>query len=233
MDVSTFVLDNIIKVISGVIFVITALLTFIGKIVFTKIIEREKATLQEKLETLKTGHAKDLEILKSNFQVEFIKRDQFHQISKSTFEKLFDQKIKTYTRLLSIQKNYDKLTKESCSGEFIDSTKEISQYYESLKKELEENSLYISNELSDKFDNWYFIASSFFQDIDKVQYEGQQDGNTKTSETESIQQAMYDKREYIMSNLISATDVQMSALLQQISDDIKEIRKSINTIQNT
>lgn len=233
MDVSTFVLNNIIEVLGGASVFITVLATFLGKIWSTKIIEREKVTLQQQLETVKTYHAKDLEILKSNFQVELIKRDQFHQISKSTFEQLFDKKIKIYTRLLSIQKEYDKFTKESGSCEFIDPTDTISSYYDLLKKELEENRLYISNELSDKFDDWYVVASPFFQNIDKVQYEFQQGENTKKSEIESLQQAIRDEEEKIRRELISATYVQMSALMQQISKDIKEIRKSINTIQDT
>lgn len=105
MELSTYVLNNIIEVLGGAGVIITSLAAFLGRVLSKRIIETEKALLQQQLEKIKSEHAKDIELLKSNLQLELVKRDQFHQISKNTFEKLFNKKIKIYTRLILIKKS--------------------------------------------------------------------------------------------------------------------------------
>lgn len=232
MSASQFVLENIIGVFGGTGVVVTSLSVYLGKLLADRSLMREKASLDKELQHVKDSHAKEIRLIEKELQLELTKKDQFHQISKSTFENLFNQKIKIYAELLNILKDHDKFINESGSFEFIEPTDTIFNHYSSLKKVIENNRLYISNELSDKFDEWYKEASPFLQKMDQVEYELHSSRGANESDMD-IAQSIWDEQQQISSNLVFETNEKMSLLIKQINLDVAKIRGVINTIQAT
>ena len=75
MSASQFVIEHIISVLGGAGLLITGLATYLGKHWADKALLQEKSKLEG-----------NIKLLEKDLRLELTKRDQYHQISQSTFE---------------------------------------------------------------------------------------------------------------------------------------------------
>ena len=122
MSATQFFLDHIISVLGGAGVVVTSLSAYLGKLLADRSLMREKASLTRDLQSQKDKHSLEIKVLEHDLQLELSKKDQFNQISKSTYENLFNRKISVYSDLLKLKTDYDKFVNESGSFECIDPT---------------------------------------------------------------------------------------------------------------
>ncbi|MFV8458887.1 hypothetical protein ACNO5M_27810, partial [Vibrio owensii] len=231
LSATQFVLDNIITVLGGAGVIVTSLSSYLGKLLADRSLMREKASLEKDLQSQKDNHSLEIKLLERELQLELSKKDQFHQISKSTYENLFNKKIEVYSELIKLKTDYEIFSNESGSFEYIDPTSDFLTHFNSFKKNIEENRLYITNELSDVFDDWYKQASSYFQRIEEVEislYASNTFPRSEAVEPESI----WLEQEPIIRKLISDTMPKMMLVLKQIDKDVSDIRGTM-TLKNT
>lgn len=229
MSASQYVIENILGVLGGAGVLITGLSTFLGKLWSDKSLLREKARLTSELKEIENRHSMAIQLLEKELQLELIKKDQFHQISKTTYEKLFDKKIKIYSDLLQLKTDYDRFKNESGTFEYIDPTEDFLSHFKLFKEKIEENRLYISNEISDRFDEWYKQAAPYFQRIEEVAISAYAEPKFIAG-VESSPEGIWEDQEPIIRELISDTFEKMSLVISQIETDVKEIKRNIGVI---
>ncbi|MUL04314.1 hypothetical protein GNP89_19305 [Aliivibrio fischeri] len=231
MSATQFVLDHIISVLGGAGVVVTSLSAYLGKLLADRSLMREKASLTRDLQSQKDKHSLEIKLLERELQLELSKKDQFHQISKSTYENLFNRKISVYSDLLKLKTDYDKFVNESGSFEYIDPTTDFLSHFNLFKAKIEDNRLYISNELSTVFDDWYKEAAPYFQRIEEeeVSYYA----SSSMHEGRDVDpQLIWERQEPIIRELVSQTIFKMTDVIKQIDKDVSEIRTSM-ALKNT
>lgn len=224
MTASQFVIDNILSVLGGAGVVVTALSTYLGKLLADRSLMREKGKLDRDLQRLKDDHAKELKLIETEFQLELLKKDQFHQISKSTYEKIFEKKIKIYTKLLDLKMSFKSLVEESHVTEVDDPTYEFYPYFTECRAIIERNKLYITKELSQKFDHWLDKASPYFK---KANLAGNQAHKDPCADQDRYQNII-DAQNPIHANLIIDTMDELQAVFRQVDEDVAKIRYKID-----
>ena len=234
MSATQFVINNIIEVLGGTGLIVTALATYLGKLLSDKALMREKAALELNLQKTKDDHLMSIKLLEKNLQLELAQKDQFHQISKTTFENIFNTKIDVYSNLLKLKTNYDNFRHENGSLEMYDPTDEILSHFNLFRKKIEENRLYISNDLSEKYDDWYLKAAPYLKEMDSVGITHQmlRDNLDATPDKQQrLDEEMYEEIQSIIYNLINSTTEKMDVLIRQIETDVKKIRSSVSIIK--
>ncbi len=93
MSATEFVTNNIIEVLGGASVLITSLSVYLGKLLAGISLVREKGIIESKLQAQKDEHSIEMKSIENKLQLEMAKQDQYHQISKTTFEKIFETKI--------------------------------------------------------------------------------------------------------------------------------------------
>lgn len=229
MSATQFVLENIIIVMGGTGAVVTGLSTYLGKRWADSALLKEKSKFETDLKILENKHSMSIKLLEKDLALELIKKDQFHQISKSTYENLFNKKIAVYSNLLKLKTDYDRFQNESGTFEYIDPTNQILSHFSLFKKEVEDNRLYISNELSDNYDNWYEQAAPFFQRIESAEMDLH--ANSRFSSNSEVHpQDVWDVQEPIFEEFVTNTFDKMTTVINQITLDVKEIKNSMSLV---
>jgi hypothetical protein len=231
LSASQFVIDNIISVLGGAGVVVTVLTTYLGKLLADKSLLREKKAIETALQNAQNQHQTSIKLLEKELQLELVRKDQFHQISKSTFENIFNRKIDVYSNLLNIKADYDKFYYENGSFDFIDPTYEFLSHFKHFRKNIEENRLYISNDLSERYDAWYLEAAPYFRRLEEIEFNIQAHAGG-TPEIE-VDQDIWAEQEPVTQDLVNNTIDTMGLVIKQIEIDVKKIRSSVNTIENT
>jgi hypothetical protein len=229
VSASQFVIENIVTVLGGAGVLVTSLSTYLGKRWADSSLLKEKAKFAAEIKVLENNHSMAIKLLEKSLQLELAKKDQFHQISKSTYENLFNTKIAVYSQLLKLKTDYDRFQNESGSFEHIDPTEQILSHFKLFKEKIEDNRLYISNELSDKYNVWNVDAGPFFQRLEAAEMEVYAYGGFE-SDKNSLAAAIWDVQEPIIKELVAETFVKMTAVIQQIEKDVKNIKNNMSLI---
>lgn len=230
MSASQFVIEHIFSVLGGAGVVVTGISAYLGKLLADKSLLREKSALETIIKNTQNEHQTSIKLLEKELQIELVKKDQFHQISKSTFENIFNKKIDVYSNLLIIKTNYDKFRYEDGSFEFIDPTYDFLSHFKLFRKSIEENRLYISNELSDKYDDWYLDAAFYFRQLEETEFNIQ--ANAGGTDNEVVNSEVWAAQEPINQNLVNNTTEKMALIIKQIELDVRKIRESVNTVES-
>jgi hypothetical protein len=217
VSASQFVIENIISVLGGAGVLVTGLATYLGKFWADKSLLQEKSKLKG-----------DIKLLEKTLQLELIKRDQYHQISKSTFEKLFDEKVSIYTGLLAICLEYKKFELENGFNEVFDYHYEGALSFVNLmKKEVENKRLYVSEPLIQKFNSWYLKASIFYRKLEVIEIEIQRDIG---SEAPGVKEKISEAQKETIREMLLETATELNGVFEQIELDASEFRKSMHLI---
>jgi len=229
MPASEFIIEHIIEVLGGAGALVMGLSTYLGKLWADKSLLKEGGILKTKLKEMENKHLMEIKLLEKALQLELAKKDQFHQISKTTYESLFDKKISIYSDLLKLKMDYDRFKNESGSFEYIDPTNEFLSHFKLFKEKIEENRLYISNEISEKYDAWYKQAAPYFQRIEEVEVSAYANQSPSTK-VEPSPQDIWENQEPIICELVSDTFEKMSQVISQIDSDVREIRRNMSVV---
>jgi hypothetical protein len=231
VSASQFVIEHIFSVLGGAGVVVTGLSAYLGKFLADKSLLREKSALETVIKNTQNEHQTSIKLLEKELKLELVKKDQFHQISKSTFENIFNKKIDVYSSLLIIKTNYDKFRYEDGSFEFIDPTYDFLSHFKLFRKSIEENRLYISNDLSDKYDDWYLEAALYFRQLEETEFNIQ--AHAGGTDNRVVNEEVWEAQEPINQNLVNNTIEKMALIIKQIELDVRKIRESVNTVEST
>ena len=95
MNFTQLVIENIIAVLGGGTLLITALSSWLGSLWSKRILMNEKTELELKI--------KEIE---QSLKIEALRHDYQFQLSKSTYEMIFNKKINAYSELLSLKNKF-------------------------------------------------------------------------------------------------------------------------------
>jgi hypothetical protein len=217
VSASQFVIENIISVLGGAGVLVTGLATYLGKFWADKSLLREKSKLQG-----------DIKVLENTLQLEIIKRDQYHQISKSTFEKLFDEKVNIYTGLLAVCLEYKKFELENGFNEVFDYNYNAAlSFVNIMKKEIESKRLYVSDPLIQKFNSWYLKASIFYRKLEVIEIEIQRELGLKAP---GLSEKISEAQEDTIRKMLLETGTELNGIFERIELDASEFRKSMHLL---
>jgi len=108
-----------------------------------------------------------LESVRSRLQKEISDRQNLNAISRPTFENIFSKKVEVYTELSKIGNEFARYKNESHELEhgdlFEDVTECFAGFFARCREVIEANKLYISSELSKRYDEWYGVAHPFYK----------------------------------------------------------------------
>jgi hypothetical protein len=220
LDIAQFVIEHIISVLGGAGLLITALSAYLGKVWSNRALVREKNKLEASLLELKNRHALELKNIEQLLKLEILKRDQFHQISKQTFESVFEKKIEIYNALLNFKVEFYKFNNEN--HDFEEPTAEYHTLFKKCRKIIESNQLYISEDLSAAYNNWYTKALPYLKraNIDGFDAYENRDGDNEGN-------CVWVAQSPIFSEMNENTANEMNKILAQIERDISVFRTNI------
>ncbi|GLR04998.1 hypothetical protein GCM10007906_25860 [Vibrio hyugaensis] len=206
--------------------VVIALSGFLSKFLSTRFIEGYKSKSLKELEKLKKEYQRELRDLDDKFQLNLLKVENQLQISKSTYELLFDNKVNTYRSLSALRLKYLRYKHENAMHEEdpVDAIETFYQYFVQCKVLLEDNALYISPELSVRYDKWMVKASKCFKQasIDGLEVHGL--AYTEHENDMNVHDAQFPAR----NALVNDTQDLMESIFEQINTDLDIIRSVSN-----
>ena len=215
------IITSVVVTLGGSSVVVFGLSGLLGKIWANRLMENEKNAFIKQLEDIKLSHNKELSKLNNELQLRINSSEQFHQISQKTYEKLFEEKIKAYTTLMNAKTEYLRILHEDEEFELHDYPSQVYyDFFQKVRNILNQNRLYISNELSVIYDTLYFKIAPILREAGLLDVYG----NMNNDHWESIE----DNKEKQYSKMIDNTSDEMKSLLDQIDSDVKLIRKKID-----
>ncbi|SMC74758.1 hypothetical protein SAMN02746065_10928 [Desulfocicer vacuolatum DSM 3385] len=223
MSIPEILTENILTTLSGAGVLVTGLSAFLGRVWSKRILMREKGVIEGELQEMRSNHEKSLKLIEANVRLQILKKDQFHQISKSTFESIFNRKIELYSDLLKISVQFRRFAIESIYSEIDDPTDEFWNFQRKTRELIENNRLYVSEDLFEKYVIWYEKAVAYFKAADIAGYEAH--GQSYTEEENLMN--VWDAQHPEYAKLVKNTNDEFVAILDQIEKDIDRLRKSI------
>jgi hypothetical protein len=189
--------------------IVFGLSSWIGKVWANKLMEKDKSKYNQEIEKLK-----------NELQTKITKMEHFHQISEQTYQSLFNAKIATYNNLLYEKTEYYKIINEDEAFEMMDYPPEVYyDFFKKIRKIIDENRLYISNELSDKYDKLYYKIAPFIRKLGLDEYHA----DANNIHPQDFQESTYH-------DMVSKTSKEMSEVLKQIDIDVRQIKSKIEFI---
>lgn len=223
MSIPELIVNNILPTLGGGGLLIIGLSTFLGRVWSKRIIMKEKASIENDINELRAHHDKELKLLEANIQSELLRKDQFHQISKSTFESIFDKRIDLYSELLKTSLEFRRFAREGVYLEIDDPTETLWEYHSIIRDLIENNRLYVTKALFEKYSAWYEKAVPYLKEADVNGYQAHIRADTDQERELSILIAQLP----IFGELISETKAEFASILEQVDRDIDELRRNI------
>jgi hypothetical protein len=199
VSVTQVVLEHIIATIGSASLIVTGLSAYIGKRISDRSNIFQKAAFDKDIQSIKHEHASSMLLIEKEIQVELAKKDRFHQISKGTFENALE-------------------------GGIEDPTDEFYSLFMRCRESLESNKLYISDELSNKYDQWHKKAAPFLKQANIEGFHAHGLAHTENKNNQNVWEA----EAPILSEMIHATMEEMKSIFSQVDKDIILIRSNIN-----
>lgn len=176
---------------------------------------------------------KNLESVKSDLQSKISDRQNLNAISRPTFGKIFSKKIEVYTELSKIGNEFTWYKNESHELEqgnlFEDVTEQFLGFFARCRQVIEANKLYISGELSRRYDEWYSLAHPYYKQSRLDGYDAHQNSFNNDEGEMKIYYAELGAK----SAMVEKTMPQMEAIFAQIDSDISEIRDYVELAVST
>ncbi|MGR6862569.1 hypothetical protein ACU5EH_20865 [Aliivibrio salmonicida] len=197
-----------------------------GKFLSNRLIEGYRSKSLKEIEELKKEYQKELRSLDNKFQLNLLKVENQLQISKSTYELLFDNKVSIYKALSELRLKYFRYKNENALIEEdpADAIETFYMYFVQCKTLLEDNALYISPQLSIRYDKWMSEASKCFkqESADGLDVHGL----AYTSHENMMN--VYDAQFHARNALVNNTQELMESIFEQVNSDLGIIRRVSN-----
>lgn len=169
-----------------------------------------------------------MKVLGAELDKEISDRQNLHAISRPTFERIFSKKVEVYTELSKIRNEFVRYKNESHELEhgdlFEDVTTRFSSFFARCREVIEENKLYISSELADRYDAWYGVAHPYYKQSVLDGYETYQ----SLPDDDDGKMHVYYSELGAISEMIDQTRPQMEAIFAQVDHDIAQIRSYVD-----
>ncbi len=186
--------------------IVFGLSSWLGKIWANRLMEKDKSKFIQEIETLK-----------NEFHTKITKMEHFHKISEKTYQDLFVHKIDTYNKLLYEKTEYYKITYEDESFEMMDYPPEVYyNFFTKIRKIIDDNRLYISNELSEKYDVLYYKIAPYIKKLGFDEFHA--DANNVHPQ---------DYQESTYHDMVSKTSNELDSILKQVDIDVKQLKSKI------
>jgi len=202
--------------------VIVGISGWFGKYLSSRLLESYKTKSLMDIEALKMQYQEELRSLDEKFQLKLLKAENHLQISKSTYELLFDKKVLAYKELMELRLKYYRFKNESVLVEEdpADAIEIYYTYFIQCKTLLENNALYISPELATRFSNWMVLATECFKQESIDGYEVHGLAHTNEENAQNVYFAQFPAR----NALVNQTQGLMEEVFEQIDIDLSAIR---------
>lgn len=206
--------------------IIIGLSGLLGAFLSSRLIEGYKTKSLKEIEELKNDYHKELRSLNERFQLNLLKVENQLQISKSTYELLFDNKVSTYKALVELRLKYFRYKNESALVEEdgADAIETFYTYFVQCKTLIEDNALYISPELSIRYDKWMNEAIKCFKQESTDGFEVHGQANTHEENAMNVHSAQFPARNALVNN----TQELMESIFEQVNTDLRIIRNVSN-----
>ena len=179
---------------------------------------REKAALEKQTQ-------ESLKRVEAEFQLELLKKDQLHQISKPTFEAIFNKKIELYSELLSICIGIRQYLDEGDYSGKDDRERELFYFQCKIKTLIGSHRLYVSNDLFAKYSIWHYRCLPHLKDINWVDY-ARESPKYPGSIMDDV--GVYIHQSPLIEKLVNSTHDSFLEVISQIEKDIDLLRNSID-----
>jgi hypothetical protein len=174
-----------------------------------------------------------LESVRTDFLREINDRKNLNAISRPTLEKIFAKKVEVYTELSKISNEFTRYKNESHQLEhgdlFEDVAEQFSGFFARSREVIESNKLYISGELSLRYDEWYSSAHPYYKKSVLDGYEAHQN----SFDDDDGRMRVYCSELGAISEMVGKTMPQMEAIFVQIDSDISKIRDYVELAVDT
>ncbi|WP_208638361.1 hypothetical protein [Vibrio splendidus] len=234
MEVTSFIVKHIAVVLPAAV----GVSTLIGKHWFDKSLQKHKQAFEKdikesdannakKIKELDNKHAASMKALDEKHALEMKRTQRFFSISQSTFEKLFDKKLNVYNRLLMVSLEFKKFNSENGFNEVFEyQFDSCLNYVNILKKEIEDNRLYLSDSLVNDFNFWYVKAAPFYLRLDTIEINIRRNN----SDNEHIGTIISEAQEEEIREMLIETNDALNNIFNQIEADASAFRKSMHII---
>lgn len=223
MSASSFVIENILGVLGGGGAFVVGLSSLLGKVWSNRALLRERAKIDVQMQNMRGAHDRAMDLLEKDFQIDQLKRDQFHQISKKTYEEVFNKKISLYSELSAVKNDFGRFVGESAMSEVDDPTDNLCSFYLKAKRIIEDNRMYVTGRLSEKYLVWYKKAAPYLKKAQLAGYDAHGRADDEFENEENIMAA----KNPILSEMVLDTQHEMQEIFSQIDRDIDQIRAQI------
>lgn len=234
MGIKNFIVEHIAVILPTAV----AVSTLIGKYLSDNSLQKQKQAFERdikasdtnnaaKIKALEIRHAESMKDLDEKHALEMKRYERFYSISQSTFEKLFDKKVHVYNKLLMVSLEFKKFNSENGFNKVFDyQFDSCLSYVNILKKEIEDNRLYLSDSLVNYFNLWYVKASPFYLELDTI------DINVRNSNSDNghIGTLIAEAQEDTIQKMLIETNEDLNNIFEQIEADASTFRKSIHII---
>lgn len=220
--------------------VLGGLIVYLGKIYLERIGRNEQAIIDERIKKLEQNHEKSL-----------AEGEYFHQISQQTYQKLFDEKVDIYNKLLNLSMNFREHKDLVIPNIYVDSGQGISiahgiiltrhdETYKKFTDILDNNLSLVSIELINKYFEW---RRFFKKEYELVVPEIHADRDNFLENLPALQEELGDrfieevikvaaqinKGEILAKGLVIDEKFEIfEHVLEQIMSDVKNLNKIIN-----
>ena len=206
--------------------VVVGVSAWLGKLLSSHMIEKVKSQSAKDIEDLRAEYQKEIRGLDEKFKLEVLKFENHLQVSKSTYEIIFDKKVEVYASLMTLRNKYYRYKNESVMVEEdpADVIETFYTFFINCKSILEDNALYISEDLSLLYDEWMGLAIKHFKQESVDGYEVHGMAYTDDKNQQNIHDAQFSARNL----LVNDTQGLMEQIFAQIKDDLKKIRMLVS-----
>ena len=133
--------------------------------------------------------------------------------------------------MLSLKNNYIQFDKESHIPEVDDPTDDYYRLYKDFRFIIENNKLYISNNLSSAYENWYIQASPYLKEAKITGYQTHNNTHCDNDIDRGFEVELAQNQK--ISEMIIKTKDDMGIFIKQIDIDVAEIRSTIENLVRT
>ncbi|QUM76741.1 hypothetical protein HWV00_11140 [Moritella sp. 24] len=221
---SQYILDNLLPILGGSGAVVIALSSWLGKVSASRIIEKEKSELNLELQKVKDENKLILNRLDAELQKNMQNKEHHYQVSKSTYEMIFDKRVSVYGELLELKNSYYKYINEHPLSETEDGIEESFTYFMKCRGIIELNKIYVSEELITKYSIWYDLALDSLVKLGKDGYKAHGQAHSDVQNFHNVHDAQFPAR----NKLVIDTKDSMELLFKQVEFDLQRIRKTIS-----
>lgn len=211
--------------------IIIGVSAWLGRFLSSSLIEKEKSNSAQNLADLRSDYQKDIRTLDEKVTLQVLKFENNLQVSKSTYEIIFDKKVAVYDSLTTLRDQYYRYKHEDAIKEEhpSDAVETYYTYFINCKSILEGNSLYISEELSLRYDQWMEQAVTHLK---KASADGAE-VNGKAYTDDENQQNIHDAQFPARNELVNNTQESMEKIFDQIKEDLRKIRLLVSSPLDT